>query len=108
MPKNALSFIDQCLSGDAIIDEIEDFIGAWHDGSSELSLHEYLGMLRDEYELFLNSPESLPLIVASRKTGDPVARYVNDNVMTKLAARSAEPNKIRRLQAWLDNRAARA
>ena len=36
-------------------EEINDLIDKWHDGDSEMALHEYLGMTWDEYKLFVEN-----------------------------------------------------
>ena len=39
---------------------INDAIDRWHEGNSELPLHEYLGMTRDEWERFCRNSSALP------------------------------------------------
>lgn len=34
-------------------DEIDDKIDEWHDGNSPMPLHEFLGMTKDEYSIFV-------------------------------------------------------
>ena len=61
------SFIEKCLSGDAMIDEIDYYIDQWHNRHSDLPLHTYLGMSWEEYKSWVESPDTLPLIVAAHK-----------------------------------------
>lgn len=61
------NFIQDCLTGDALLEEIDDYIDKWHDGESDLPLHTYLGMSRDEYGTWLESPDRLTYIVAAHK-----------------------------------------
>lgn len=63
------NFIQNCLTGDASLDDIDDHIDKWHDGDSELLLHTYLGMNRDEYAAWVESPDTLTHIVAAHKRG---------------------------------------
>lgn len=45
MSKSAQNFIDLCLQGEIVdLNQIDDFIDAWHDGDSEQTLHEFLGL----------------------------------------------------------------
>ncbi len=85
-------------------DEIEDFVQRWHDSDSKLELHEYLGMTIDEYALWLNSPDMLPLILTSRKTKRSLESIANDNLQSRLAARADDSMKIKAIQTWLSNR----
>ena len=59
------SFIEKCLSGDALPDEIDDFVDRWHEGDSDLPIHEYLGMTRDEYLSWVKDPSVLLHIVSA-------------------------------------------
>lgn len=42
-------------------------MAAWHATKSDSSLAEWLGMMPDEYELFVYSVAALPIIVAARR-----------------------------------------
>ena len=99
------SFLSLVLAGEAMTDEIDHYIDQWHEGSLGLSLHDYLGMTREEYGLWLDSPDLLPLIIASRKLNKPLNAIANDNLQAmRLAARADDAIKVRRLQAWLQHR----
>jgi hypothetical protein len=99
------SFVSLALAGEAMTDEIDDFIDRWHRDPRGLSLHDYLGMDRDEYALWLSSPDTLPLIITSRKFNTPLDVMANDDLQAmRLAARADDATKIKRLQAWLRSR----
>ena len=99
------SFVSLALAGEAMTDEIDDYVDMWHDDPAGMTLHEYLGMNVDEYALWLDSPDMLPLILTSRKLNKPLDTIANDNLQSmRLAARSDDTLKIKRLQAWLHNR----
>ncbi len=90
------------MAGTVLLDEIDDFIDLWHDGSSTQELHEYLGMTPDEYSLWLENPDMLGIICAARKRQQPLADAVNDNLpKLRMAARSGNGKELRRLEAWL-------
>ena len=59
-------FIEMCLSGDALPDEIDDFVDKWHESDSSLPIHEYLGMTRDEYLSWVKDPHVLHRILDAR------------------------------------------
>lgn len=61
------NFIQDCLNGDALLEEIDDYIDKWHDGDSDLPLHIYLGMSRDEYGAWVEAPDCLARIVTAHK-----------------------------------------
>ena len=61
------SFIEQCLKGDALPDEIDDFVANWHnDPVAKGTLRDYLGFSLDEYRRWAEQPEVLPIIISAR------------------------------------------
>ena len=99
------SFLSLALSGEAMTDEIDDFVDSWHENPCDLALHEYLGMEKEEFGLWLASPDSLPLIIARRKLNKLLMSIVNDNLTEmRIAARADDASKVQRLQTWLLHR----
>ena len=98
------TFVDMALSGQVMLDEIEDYVGRWHDGVGSGALHEFLGMTLEEYELWATAPDTLPLIVASRKQNRPLHAVANDNLHERRLAARAGALDITRLERWLENR----
>jgi hypothetical protein len=70
----APSFFDLYTRGAVIADCVHDYIDQWHDRYKDQihypPLHEYLGKTRDEYEVWLYDPFSLPFIRQSRQPGE--------------------------------------
>lgn len=96
------SFIELALEGRVLLDEIDDFVDAWHKEPSGKSLHKYLGMTKPEYSLWLRDPDALGYIVKARHDEMPLAKIVNDNYQQfRMAARSESSGKIKRLKQWL-------
>jgi hypothetical protein len=65
------TFFDLYRRGEVSRDDIDDFIDAWH-GTADLNaaplpLHDYLGMSRDEYEIWVRDPGALPTIALERQ-----------------------------------------
>ena len=97
------TFVDMALRGDVLMEEIDDFVDAWHGGGTGKKLHEFLGMTREEYSLWLTYPGALGLILAGRKMGRRLEDVANDNLQTmRIAARGEFTSKLRTLQRWLD------
>jgi hypothetical protein len=90
------------LEGDALLDEIDDFVDLWHDGNQQVSLNEFLGMSVQEYSLWLQEPDMLAHIVRARRYDLPLPEIINDNYSElRLAARATDTSKARRLGRWL-------
>jgi hypothetical protein len=53
------SFMELALNGEVVADEVEEFVAAWHEGSSTVELHAFLGMTWDEYRLWASDPAYL-------------------------------------------------
>jgi hypothetical protein len=104
MSENYTTFIDLCLKGNALIEEVDDFVERWHNGSAKASLRDFLGMSESEYSLWINDPDVLPYVIFSRREKRPFVQVVNDNYYgsERLAARSDQGQKIRVLKEWLE------
>lgn len=69
----APSFFNLYSRGEVAPDDIEDFVGRWHEDvepwARNMPLHEYLGLTHEEYEVLLCDPFALPCILRARQTG---------------------------------------
>lgn len=96
-----MNFVDLCLSGDVLEDEIDDFVDKWHeDEESNLELYEYLGMSWDEYSVWATKPSILPFILVARKRGTTFDVEINQERLA-MAARAESANEAKKLEAWL-------
>jgi hypothetical protein len=102
--KHSESFIELCLKGNALMEEIDDYVERWHNGVEKVSLRDFLGMSKSEFSLWINDPDVLPYIIFSRREERPFVQVVNDNYYSnaRLAARSDQAQKIRLLKDWLE------
>lgn len=92
------NFIEKCISGDALSFEIDDYIDNWHNSDSELELHEYLGMTKAEYSLFVDDESYLGVIINAHMTHEDIGTVVESLAM---AARSDDQAKANKLERWL-------
>ncbi|MCA6363700.1 MAG: hypothetical protein IM638_11740 [Bacteroidetes bacterium] len=95
------NFIQDCINGDALMSEIDDYIDRWHESAEDISLHDYLGMTFHEYALFIEDSSYIGLIITAHKNNIDIDTIVTNQI--PLAARSKDPSKAERLQRWLDN-----
>jgi hypothetical protein len=97
------SFIDRCISGDAFLDEVDDYIDEWHDNSisEDTELHEYLGMTLLEYSLWITNPNIIGLIIDARRRGLSLKKMPVE--IHALAARAASKEEAQRIMSWLKN-----
>ena len=95
-------FVSKCLSGDALLDEIDDAIDEWHGSASTQELHEYLGMDTFEYGLWLNNPEILPFVVLARREGRQVPEILEEFETLPIAARADGPDSAVKFMQWLE------
>jgi hypothetical protein len=102
MSKKRKPFIDLSLEGRVLLDEIDDYVDAWHKHPEGEPLHRYLGMKKSEYSLWVRDPDALPYIIKARHEERSLIEVVNDNYQEiKIAARARNSLKIKRLRAWL-------
>lgn len=66
------TFFELYLAGKIHGEEIHEFIDRWHEGSDPRELHEFLGMTREEYRVWVERPEMLQTIVFARKQKHPL------------------------------------
>jgi hypothetical protein len=95
------NFINDCINGDALMLEIDDYIEKWHEMGISLDLHAFLGMSKKEYELFVQDESYLGLIISAHKESKQIEFIVRDKMA--MAARSDNPNKSKQLQKWLES-----
>lgn len=95
-----MNFVDLCLGGDVLGDEIDDFVESWHENDSTQELHEYLGMSWEEYSVWATKPSILPFILAARKNGTTFDLEANQERLA-LAARAESAQEAAKLEAWL-------
>lgn len=90
-------------------DDIDDVIDQWHSGTDprpkDVPPHQYLGLRRDEYELWVREPDVLPVILVAHCEHRTVAEVIGDHAdALPMAARGASAAKINALRAWLATR----
>ncbi len=96
------TFVDLCLKGKVPLDEMDDFIDRWHDSPEGRDLHDYLGMTKEEYSLWLRVPDALPYIIKARREMKSLTNTVIDECQDlRPGARSGDQAKITRLREWL-------
>jgi len=106
------TFFDLYCRGQALPDEIDDFIDRWHERADpeakSLTLHEYLGMMLDEYEVWVHDPDTLPQILIARRELRPLSEVMNDYLdELPIAARADDTATVRALRAWVAKRLGR-
>ncbi len=95
------NFIEKCISGDALSFEVDDYIDQWHDSNSELELHDYLGMTKSEYSLFVDDESYLGVIINAHMRSEDIGVVVES---LALAARSDDQAKANKLERWLKDK----
>lgn len=98
-----MSFVELCLKGDLLIEEIDDCVEDWHEGraGADQELYEFLGMTRDEYAEWVRHPSILTYILAARQNRVTLAEELERDRYA-LAARAGTDFEARRIADWLD------
>jgi hypothetical protein len=87
------------------MEEIDDYIDRWHDQPDGTHLHDFLGMTSEEYALWLRSPDSLALILTGRKLNKSLDELASEDLRSmRLAARTDDASRVKRLDEWLRRR----
>jgi len=65
---------DLYLQGEVSLDEIDDFVDAWHQGGTGLPLSAFLGLSRAECARWVEEPESLEAALNGPQPRNPEKR----------------------------------
>jgi len=95
------NFINKCLKGETLLDDVDDFVEKWHTNKDKRPLYKYLGMSRSEYSLWVADPDVLPYIVTAHKEDRDVGDLLEEINALPAAARSDSPETAVKLMAWL-------
>ena len=95
------TFVSACLSGSALLEDVDDWVEGWHDSPHDLSLDDYLGFSIEEGALWAERPESLRFIVAARRYGKPIQTILLSRDNFELAARASDSADATAVLDWL-------
>jgi len=106
------AFFDLYSQGEVSADEVDDFVGRWHEekepSAKHLALHEHLGLSHEEYEVWLCDPDALPQILAARRSNrslvDVMAEHFEE---MRRADRPEDVTTLFSLGNWLKARSGR-
>jgi hypothetical protein len=96
------NFVEKCLAGLALANEIDDYVDMWHTGSHDMQLHEFLGMSWEEYALWVEQPKALGAILQSRHSHmslKDVLEFASST--TRAAARAPSAEEAQVILDWL-------
>lgn len=97
-----VTYVDACLTGNALLDEIDDWVDEWHDDSAgSRSLDEFLGFTEEEGKLWAEKPSALRFIIAAHRSDVPVTELMVSRDEFALAARADDQEKASEVLAWL-------
>lgn len=68
MYSDAGPFVDLCLAEKVRPTDIDDFVEAWHGGTSREDVWDFLGLTRDEYARWVEEPKSINVILEARRS----------------------------------------
>ncbi|MEN1834285.1 hypothetical protein AAIM60_15475 [Pseudomonas lijiangensis] len=97
-----MSFVELCLKGDVLEEEIDQFVEDWHEGrqGADIELHEYLGMSWEEYQLWSTTPSVLPFVLAARKCGIRLEDQLAQDTFA-IATSASSVAKATKVEVWL-------
>jgi hypothetical protein len=103
MSSAEMTFVEKCLAGEALIDDIDDYVDRWHEGEGnpDASLAQFLGFTDLEYRLWAEKPNLLPFILNAKRRGVSLANAQNYDESYRLAARDLPVEDVEELTQWL-------
>ncbi|RFP16625.1 hypothetical protein D0T25_18390 [Duganella sp. BJB488] len=101
------SFIEKCLAHEATPEDIDDYIELWHQNPGDQPLHEYLGMTRNEYALWIVNAAILPTLLNIRSKHQSMDQLLAEfDHQFPATAKSTSPSGAMALMKWLKVRLA--
>lgn len=97
-------FVTKCLMGEALLEDIDDYVDDWHDSDSDLSIHDFLGMTHREYSLWVQDPSCLPQIVIAHRQHKEMTEIPRGHGPLPIAARSENHGVQDDLLNWLKDK----
>ena len=101
MSETRETFVSACLSGSALLDDVDSWVAEWHRSTEDISLDEFMGFTPDEGALWAERPESLRFIVAAHRYSKPVATILQSRDDFALASRASDSAKATAVFDWL-------
>lgn len=97
------SIIERFLSGEECdLTRIDDEIDAWHEADTIVPLHEWLGFTSDEYQVYVEMPASIRIILAARGQNRSLQELLaEDDAASLIAARGGSVEEMTALRKWL-------
>jgi len=100
------AFFDLYCQGEVGADQIDDYVGAWHDAhetwARQIPLHEFLGLTWPEYQVWVCDADSLPAILEARASATPLASIIAKRLeQMRVGGREADETAIVCLANWL-------
>ncbi len=97
------SIVERLLSGEECeLTRIDDEIDAWHEADTTMPLHEWLGLRPDEYQLYVEKPASIRIILAARHQNRSLKELLAaKDANSLIAARGASAAEVTELRKWL-------
>ena len=95
--------VERFLSGEECdLTRIDGEIDAWHEMETTIPLHEWLGLTLEEYQLYVEKPASIRVILAARHHNRPLKDLLSaKNAAALIAARGASAAEVAELRTWL-------
>lgn len=98
------TFLSACLSGDAFLTDIDDWVQRWHEGTAGQQvddLDEFLGFTEEDGAIWAERPESLRFIVAAHRRGVPLVHVMAEQDDWAMAARAGDEEAAKEVVSWL-------
>lgn len=87
--------------GELLPEEIDEYIDMWHESTTEIGLHEFLGMTEKEYALWVAKPKILPFIIKAHHDNSTISAILKAHETLRLAARKEGIDNISDIIEWL-------
>lgn len=60
------TFAEKCVDNQEDPENIDEYIKEWHESDSDLPIHDFLGICKEAYNLWVSQPDMLSMIILAK------------------------------------------
>lgn len=94
------TFMQEVKEGRATLDDIDDWVEAWHQSGGESELHDTIGMTQEEYSAWVQNPKTIER-AAERHGLDMTQREIQEHNLKITHGKSADEQEASFMNATL-------
>ncbi|WP_459481929.1 hypothetical protein [Clostridium saccharoperbutylacetonicum] len=101
---NGKTFIDKCLEGEALVEQIQIYKDLWKSSNLECELFEFLGLTEEEDNFLTENSSLIEFVLEARELNQSIEEYMMNIGENELVARAPSIQEANNIKNWLIER----